>query len=59
MLGLLRGLSSFIILFIRPYSCCLCRICWVKADWGLVVSNVSDVFLEEYFQIVASLAYIQ
>jgi len=34
MLGLLRGLSRFIILFIWPYSCCLCRICWAKADWG-------------------------
>jgi len=36
MLGLLRGFSKVIILFIWPYSCWFCRICWANADRGSV-----------------------
>jgi hypothetical protein len=38
------------VLSIVPYSCRLCKMCRACADWGVVILNVSDVFLIAYLQ---------
>jgi len=53
-LGLFRGFSKVIALFIWLYSCWFCRICWL----GIVVPNVSYMFLEIYVQAMACLTYV-
>ena len=57
-LGLFRGFSRVIILFIWPYSCWFCRMCWAYADWELLFVMYLMFFLEMYAQVMARLANI-
>jgi len=41
-----------------PYSCWFLRMCWAYADWGVVISDVVDVFAVPLCPVSTSLPYI-
>jgi len=41
-----------------PYSCWSLRMCWAYADWGVVISDVGNVFAVPLCHVSTSLPYI-
>ena len=58
-LRLFRGFSKVIILFIWPYLCWFCRICWAYADWGLFFLMYLTCFWKRIFQATVCLTYVR
>ena len=52
------GLSKVMVSVMVPYSCSFLRMCWTYADWGVVISDVADVFAVPVCQVSTSLPYI-
>ena len=52
------GLNRVIVSVVVPYSCWFLKICWAYADWGVVISDVADVFAVSLCQVSTGLTYI-